>query len=121
MKEYNIMQEYLNIGHKILKEYNIVHCNIKFKDIQRGWSSLKGNISIPKWTLDKGKEYTLYYVIHEVIHQIIYKKYKTFKHNKKFKELETNILKRYNIIPEYAKAYPKKLYNREGKLLYSRD
>jgi hypothetical protein len=120
MENNNIIQKYINIGYSILKEYNIIHCKIKFKNIRRGWSSLKGNIAIPLWSSEEGKEFCLYYVIHEIIHQIIYKQYKTFKHTKEFQELEKTILKKHNIIIEYNKSYPKKLYNLKGKLLYAK-
>ena len=123
-----MQNELINIGHTILKEYNIEGIKISFKEIRKGWSSLKGNISIPLWAINKGlysqdiqgKYFALYYVIHEVVHQIIYKQYKTFKHTKEFKDLEISLLARYNIIPKYSRAYPKALYNREGSLLYQR-
>lgn len=110
----------INIGYSLLKEYNIFNVKIAFKNIRRGWSSIKGNISIPLWSINRGKDYALYYVIHEVTHQIIYKEYKTFRHTRDFKELEKFLLLRYNIIPKYAKVYPQALYNRDGKILYSR-
>ena len=114
------MQDLINIGYNILKEHNIKGVKISFKDIIKGWSSEKGNISIPLWSIQKGREFALYYVIHEVVHQIIHRDYHTFKHTKEFKDLEISLLERYNIIPKYAKAYPKALYNREGSLLYQR-
>jgi hypothetical protein len=114
------MQDLINIGYALLKEYNIFEVKISFKDIVKGWSSEKGNISIPLWSIQKGREYALYYVIHEIIHQIIWRDYHTFKHTQEFRVLEINLLARYNIIPKYAKAYPKALYNREGTLLYSK-
>ena len=114
------MQDLINIGYALLKEYNIFEVKILFKDIRKGWSIEKGNISIPLWSFNISKEFALYYVIHEIIHQIIYRDYHTFKHNREFKELEMALLERYNIIPKYAKAYPKALYNREGTLLYQK-
>ena len=114
------MLELIGIGYALLKEYNIFGVKIAFKDVRKGWSSEKGNISIPLWSLKEGKDWALYYVIHEIIHQIIWRDYHTFKHTKEFKDLEVSLLARYNIVPKYAKAYPKALYNREGTLLYQR-
>ncbi len=116
-------KELKNIGQEILKEHGLSNSKIKFKNIERGWASYTTtNISIPKWTLQRHKSYALYYVLHEVSHQIINKKFDSNiikPHGKEFKELEKQLLARYNIRPVYSRAYVKELYDsKTNKLIY---
>ena len=112
------------IGQTILQEHGIKG-KIKFKNINGGRATKLGNISIPKWTLTRGKRgkkeyFALYYVLHEVSHLIQIDRGLKGVHTNEFKEIEKALMLRYNIIPIYSKAYPKKLINKEGKTLYER-
>ncbi len=114
-------KELKEIGQAILQEHGIKG-KIKFKKISGGRATKLGNISIPKWTLKESKNqyYALYYVIHEVSHLIQYHRGLKGCHTDEFKEIEKALMLRYNMIPIYSKAYPKKLINQQGETLYER-
>jgi len=112
-------QKYLKqIGQDILAEFGAGSCNIKFKNTRRGSSTYNKNISIPKWSLRHGRAYSIYYIVHEVTHQLDFNRGHGWGHGKPFKELESQLLARYGIVPIYAKAYAKRLENTEGKILW---
>lgn len=106
------------VGQEILKEHKN-SAQIKFKDIRRG-KYRKGNIIIPLWCIKYGKHFAIYYVIHEVSHAIDNNRELRKAHSKEFKKIEKDLLLRFNIIPIYARAYAKKLINREGIILYEK-
>lgn len=105
------------IGNFLLTEHG-TKARIKFKNIQSGRATSKGHISIPKWSLGHGEAFSIYYVIHEVCHIILYSRQKGWGHNEDFRNLELQLLARFDIVPIYSKAYPKRLTNKEGKILY---
>jgi hypothetical protein len=106
MKDNNIY--YFKLIAESLKNELNLNVSIHFKDINRGFSSAKGYISIPLWALNN-KYYGIYYIIHELTHQIIYNNFGHFRHNEQFKTKERELLYKFNLIPIYAKAYVKKL------------
>jgi len=111
------------IGKNILKEFSINDIAIKYKDVQRG-RCLQTSVTIPKWSLKQGQAYSLYYVLHEISHHIVQKvfKYRIKVHGKEFKSIEKQLLKRYDLVPIYNKAYIKELYNSKlNKTVYKKE
>jgi hypothetical protein len=99
---------YKLIAESLKNELNLTDIHIHFKNIYKGFSSAKGYISIPLWTL-KNNSYCIYYIIHELCHQVIYKRLGHFKHDADFKNEETILLNKFNLIPVYSKSYVKEL------------
>lgn len=113
--------ELKKIGQDILKEFSIKNVPIKYKNVDCGRSRANVYITIPKWSLKRGRAYSIYYIIHEVSHQIVYKIYKgeVKAHGIEFKDTETELLERYGLGIVYKKAYAKELYYlKTSKLAY---
>lgn len=106
-------EELREIAKTELNKYSVIEpIIIEFKHIHRGHCN-NGYISIPLWATKRKQAYLLYYVIHEITHAICHAKGFGYGHSKQFKEIETEILSRYNIFLVYAKAYPKELRDKE--------
>ena len=94
-------------------KYKLPKITIQIKSTRCGRARFRTNkITLPKWIFTRIKEYQLYYIIHEICHFITLQG-----HTDKFKQVETDILKEYNILPIYNKAYPKELRDLSGKVL----
>ena len=109
LKDLQIIAEKLK--NDTCKKYNLQDIKIKVKNNKRGWANY-GNrfISIPSWAYYEANIYYFkYYTLHELCHFINYKLTSTTGHNGKFKEIETSLLNKYNIIPIYKKVYVKEL------------
>jgi len=110
-----------NLATIISKKYNLLPIKIRFKEVRKGFAYISTRkITIPIWIFETVKVYQYYYIIHELTHFILHKKFGHEKHGKEFKKIESQILKEYNIIPVYSRAYAKALYNLEGKKLCGR-
>jgi len=84
---------------------------VVIKDIRRGWCH--GNyVVIPQFAEKYSEAYQIYYAVHEVIHCVV------SGHGPRFKAVERAILALWDIIPTYAKAYPKYLHNAAGQELH---
>jgi len=117
----NLKIELLNIKDEIIKFNDIKDIIIQFKSVRRGRARIDSRkITIPIWTLQRTKSYAIYYVIHELSHFIVSDKFGAFGHGGIFKKIEIMILKKYNIIPIYKKAYPKTLTDLNGNILCGR-
>lgn len=115
-----MIRELKRLSQIIIKRYDLTPIKIEFKAVKRGRArSLTRKITIPIWIFESVKEYQYYYIIHELVHFILHDKFGFSEHNKGFKKLESQILRDYNIIPIYSKAYAKELRNLEGKKLCS--
>ena len=114
-----IKQELKQIAEQLIEKNKLPPIKIQFKNICGGGSARYNTrkITIPYWAIQAVKEYAIYYLIHELSHFIAIDNFQTYGHGKIFKEIEKTILKKYNIIPDYAKAYPKALYNLQGERL----
>lgn len=91
---------------------------IQFKDTRCGrarYDSYK--ITFPLWVMDRKQEYILYYLLHELSHFICYFKFGASGHCEDFFMKETELLKEYNLVPIYARAYVKELRDSNGKRL----
>lgn len=110
---------YKMVAESLKKELELNNVTIHFKDVRRGFSSQLGYISIPLWAIKKNHFYALYYIVHELSHQIAFKQDKGFGHNNYFKEIEKNLLNKFNLTPIYAKAYAKKLL-KNNEVVYSK-
>lgn len=86
---------------------------IEVKDTQCGRARPKTNkITIPLWATKRIEEFVIYYTVHEVCH------FKGgMKHTPRLKKLEQGVLKQWDIMITYAKAYPKMLCSMNGKKL----
>jgi hypothetical protein len=107
------------VAESLKKELELNNVTIHFKDVRRGFSSQLGYISIPLWAIQRNHFYALYYIVHELSHQIAQKKFNSFGHNDDFKEIEKNILAKFNLTIVYSKAYAKKLL-KNNEVVYER-
>jgi len=113
-----MIRELKNLATIITRKHNLTPIKIEFKAVRRGRArSLTRAITIPIWIFGSVKEYRYYYIIHELVHFIQRDKFKYSGHGEEFKRIESKILKDYNIIPVYNKAYAKELRNLEGEIL----
>lgn len=110
------------LASRICRQEHIMPITIEVKELRRGGRAILNSryISIPLWA-NRTKEYFIYYVIHEITHMIL----PCGGHNEAFKMKEQDICKRYNIVIQYSKAYPKCLLRHDtgqvvcGKYGYS--
>lgn len=100
-------------------KYSFNDIKIKVKNIRRG-HSYHGTryISIPFWASERSKEYFTYYVLHEISHIINHDKSGKRGHGCSFKSIEQKLLRDYDLIPIYKKAYIKELKNLNGAVVY---
>lgn len=105
------------IADDLCKQYNLSHIKVELKNTKCGRARKKTNkITIPKFAIGFGKSFSIYYIIHEVCHFITDQN-----HTDHFKTVETNILKKYNMLPIYSRAYAKTLYDLKGNKLWERN
>jgi len=105
--------ELLDISKNLCKKYGLPDIKIEIKQVNRGRARILTNkITIPLWVLQKTKAFGYYYIIHEITHFITCNE-----HGQWFKDVESKILKTYDIVPHYAKAYAKALYSLKGEKL----
>ena len=88
---------------------------MKVKDIRQGRASwITNQFSVPRWALGKGREYAIYYTIHEFAHIVHHLKYWTSDfsggHGKTFKRIENRLLKLFDLKIDRAKTFPKAIY-----------
>jgi len=108
-------QDFQNLCNALTQQLSLPPITVELKNTQRGRARTKTNkITIPKFAIGFGKAFCVYYIIHEVCHFL------QRGHGSKFKLIETEILKSYDLIPIYSRAYAKKLYDLNNNLLWSR-
>lgn len=94
--------------------YNIGKVVVELKDVKRGRVRRRAKkITLPVWATTYPFEFLLYYLVHELCHFIT-----GGEHGRIFKQKETEILKRFNIVPIYGRAYAKELQDTTGKILW---
>ena len=100
----------------LCSKYNLPKIKVEVKHTRQGRARKKTNkITIPKFAIGYGYSFSLYYIIHEVCHFII-----GYGHRQDFKNKEIEILKDYNLLPIYSRAYAKQLYDLSGNLLWDK-
>jgi len=101
----DLTAEFLNIPYKIKVEINAV---------RRGRARTgTRKITLPRWALERGEVYTLYYTVHEVCHFVC------AAHGTAFKEVEMEVLEAWGIRPKYKKVYLRELCSvKENVCLY---
>jgi len=97
------------VSKSLIQELNLEGVEVHFKKVYRGHSRPSGYISIPLWSLEKGKAFVIYYIVHELTHIILYRSWGGWNHTTEFKTKEKELLQKFNIELIYAKAYPKEL------------
>jgi len=75
---------------------------------------LLGTFSIPRWVQSRQDAYLAWYVIHEVTHMAT----DHHGHGPAFKRAERRVLRRFGMVPRYARAYPHTMLDLEGQVLY---
>ena len=111
-------EQLLKIGYSILKENNLTDVKIIFKDNIRGFAWYRSRkLILPESIFKFPNCYQLYYLIHEISHFIRFKE-NDFKHSKEFKKVEQSLLNRFYLKLIYKRAYPKKILNILGQVIY---
>lgn len=117
----NTLNELQELSNYLTKKRKITSITIQFKEVRKGRARIKSRkITIPKGAERQGLEFLYYYLIHEVCHFICYDLNLGYNHDKGFKTIEQEELKEFNLIPIYAKAYPKELKNSNGMIVWKR-
>ena len=105
----------------ICEKYNLDFIKIKVKETLRGRAYYNNRIiTIPFWAYSEGLNYFHYYILHELSHFINYDMNKSYGHNKKFKTIEKNLLKDFDLVPIYKRVYIKALKNKSGNLVWKK-
>jgi len=109
--------EQQKIVDQICKAENKPSAKVSVKNLRRRgrYHGRTHTISIPLWTWGYGPEYVLWYTIHEAIHAL-----GIMDHRTDFKRKETFWMKKFGMVPTYAKAYVKKIHSLNGECLYTR-
>jgi hypothetical protein len=107
------------IAKSLIKEFGLEGVEVHFRDLYRGHSRPSGYISIPLWTLERGKVYVIYYIVHELTHIILYRRGQNWNHTPEFKAEEKQVLAKFNIDIVYARAYPK-ILKQNGSIVYKK-
>jgi len=111
------------VRHEHLTRYE-PKIGMRVKLIRAGHASWTTNqFTVPRWALNKGREYAIYYVVHEFAHIVHHLKYWTPDfaggHSKTFKRIETRLLKLFDLQIGRAKTYPLAIYA-NGEKVYQR-
>lgn len=110
-----MLEEMQQIADQICAAEKIEPVQVQMKNIRRGhahrWTR---RVSVPAWTIEQGREYVTYYVIHEVCHIVSGQR----KHNRPFHNVEVRWLATFGMRPVYERAYPNKLFPLDGRMLW---
>jgi hypothetical protein len=99
--------------HKLCREFGHTDYRIEVRVRTRGRCSPRRRlVTLPKWALKMGHEYTMYYMLHEFAHVLTV----GHLHDSVFKAKEDELLARYGLRVERKKCYPKALYAGERKV-----
>ena len=94
--------------------YSLEPIKVELKNTRRGYARhKKRKITIPKFAVGYGKPYSLYYIIHEFCHFLT-----NGGHCSYFKDVETEVLESYGLIPIYKRVFAKELYDLNDNLLW---
>lgn len=108
-----------NVASVVIKKHGLKPIKIQFKDVWRGRARYyTRSITIPLWIFSGVGAFQIYYIVHELTHFICMDKFKNREHGVLFKKIESRILKDYNILPIYSKAYAKELRNLKGEKMW---
>ena len=116
-----MLKELQELADYVTDKEKIPFVIIQVKNVKKGRARITTRkITIPKWA-ESNISYLYYYLLHEVAHFICCDKISRYcGHNKDFKIVEKRLLKDFDLIPIYKKAYVKELKNLQGQSIYKR-
>jgi uncharacterized cupin superfamily protein len=110
------LEEMQQVADRMCAAKKIPAVTVQMKSIRRGHAHTRTRrVSVPAWVVLQGRDYAIYYVIHEVCHIVSGQR----KHNRQFQNVEVRWLATFGMRPVYDRAYPKRLLARDdGRTLW---
>jgi len=107
--------ELQEVADAMCQRHQVAAITVEIRVVRRGRARPGTHrVTVPAWALALGREYAVYYVIHEVTHLISGQA----RHTPRFHELEVEWLARYGMRPVYRRAYPRQMWSLDGELLW---